>query len=429
MPKKFIGGMSLFAALLAVSVVAEAAPAERLTFTKDILPILQENCVRCHRTGGDNIAGMIAPMSLTSYQEVRPWAKAIAKAVSSRKMPPWFADDKTHGVFKNERTLGDEDIETIVAWTQSGVARGNPKDAPTPVTFQSSNGWLTGEPDLVVRLPEAYFVEDDVDDLYVSFVTEPISRENLPETTWLRSIEWRGDSDVVHHIVGSASVEGEKTASGFPRRNSLGSIAPGEEGTNFPEGYGKLLDADSKIHFSMHYHKEAGPGTGKYDQSMVGFRFWDKDKDPAIVHPVSRNGISHRSFEIPPGHGNWEVGASKTFDVDTTILSLHPHMHLRGKDAEYIAYYPDGTQETLVTVPKFDFNWQLDYFYDEPKQVPAGTRVEFTVHYDNSTANEYNPDHTIPMSWGGPTTSEMMIGYISYTGTEPVDPAADDSTD
>jgi len=406
--RKSITGMSILAALTAVSTISHAAPKERLTFTKDILPIFQENCVRCHRAGGDNIAGMVAPMSLVSYQEVRPWAKSIAKVVSTKKMPPWFADEASHGIFKNERGLTDAEIEMIVAWTRTGVARGNPKDGPSPVTFQSSNGWLTGEPDLIVRMPEPYFVEDDVEDLYVSFITEPLSHEQLPETAWLRSIEWRGDSDVVHHIVGSASLEGEKNESGLPKRYQLGSIAPGEEGTNFPEGHGLLLRKDSKIHFSMHYHKEAGAGTGKMDQSMVGFRFWDKDEDPAIVHPVDRKGISHRWFEIPPGHSNWEVGASKTFDVDTTILSLHPHMHLRGKDAQYIAYYPDGTQETLVTVPNFDFNWQLDYFYAEPKKVPAGTRIEFTVHYDNSTDNEYNPDHTIPMGWGGPTTSEMI---------------------
>ena len=428
MIKKTITGLSVLSALIAVAPLAQAAPKEKLTFTKDIMPIFQENCVRCHRPGGDNISGMVAPMSLMTYEEVRPWAKSIAKAVTTKKMPPWFADESTHGVFSNERGLTDEQIEMITEWTQSGVSRGNPKDAPEPVTFQSSNGWLTGEPDLVVRMPEPYFVADDVVDLYVNFVTEPLSDEQLPETRWLRSIEWRGDSDVVHHIVGSASIEGQKDESGLPLRYELGSIAPGEEGTDFPPGYGKELLKDSKIHFNMHYHKEAGEGTGKDDQSMVGFRFWDKDKDPPILHPVDRNGITHRWFEIPPGHPNWEVGASKTFDVDTTILSLHPHMHLRGKDAKYIAYYPDGSKETLVTVPNFDFNWQLDYFYSEPKKVPAGTRVEFTVHYDNSADNEFNPDHTIPMSWGGPTTSEMMIGYISYTNSEPLD-AKKDSTD
>jgi hypothetical protein len=422
MLKKRIGGMSVLSALVMLCTVAEAALEERLTFMKDIMPIFQANCVRCHRAGGDNISGMLAPMSLETYQEVRPWAKAIAKVVSSKKISPWFADEKTHGVFSNERGLTDQEIGMVVSWTQTGAVRGNPKDAPAPVTFQSSNGWLTGEPDLIVRMPEPYYVGDDVEDLYVNFVTEPLTDEQLPETVWLRSIEWRGDSDAVHHIVGAASLEGEKGASGLPKRYQLGSIAPGEKGTNYPEGYGLLLRKGSKIHFNMHYHKEPGEGTGKNDQSMVGFRFWDRDKDPRITHPVERNGIMNTSFEIPPGHSNWVVGASKTFNVGTTILSLHPHMHLRGKDAEYIAHYPDGTQETLVTVPNFDFNWQLDYFYNEPKKVPAGTRVEFTVHYDNSADNKYNPDHTISMGWGGPTTSEMMIGYISYTNTEPLAP-------
>jgi mono/diheme cytochrome c family protein len=426
--KKNIIGLCAFSVVAALASTADAASNKRPTFTKDVLPILQEQCIRCHRSGGDNIAGMIAPMSLMTYQEVRPWAKAISKAVTTKKMPPWFADEATHGVFKNERGLTDDQIETITTWINSGAPRGNPKDAPEPVVFQSSNGWLTGEPDLVVRMPEPYFVEDDVLDLYVNFTTDAISHDDLPETSWLRSIEWRGDTDVVHHIVGSAKLDGETSESGRAKRYPLGSIAPGEEGTNFPEGYGLLLRKDSKINFNMHYHKEPGPGTGKYDQSMVGFRFWDEDKDPAIVHKVQRNGIASMSFEIPPGHPDWEVGAARTFDVDTTILSLHPHMHLRGKDAKYIAYYPDGTQETLVNVPQFDFNWQLDYFYDEPKKVPAGTRIEFTVHYDNSEENESNPDHTIPMSWGGPTTSEMMIGYISYTGTEPMK-ADKESTD
>lgn len=425
MLKNWMAGLSMMAAVT-VAGTADAAPKKQITFTKDIAPIFQENCVRCHRAGGDNIAGMVAPMSLATYQEVRPWAKSIAKAVANKKMPPWFATDDSHGIFSNERGLTDDEIEMVLTWIESGVKRGNPSDMPEPLTFDSENGWLTGTPDLVVKMPEPYFVEDDVADLYVNFMTEPLSRDILPNDRWLKAIEWRGDSDVVHHIVGSASREGELTEHKLPKRDELGSIAPGEEGTKFPEGYGKLLKADSRIHFNMHYHKEPGPGTGKDDQSMVGFQFWDEEKDPEVKFPVMRNGISHRWFEIPPGQPNWEVGASKTFDVDTTIMSLHPHMHLRGKDAKYIAYYPDGTEETLVTVPNFDFNWQLDYFYTEPKKVPAGTRVEFTVHYDNSPENVYNPDHTIPMSWGGPTTSEMMIGYISYSNTEPI---SKDSTD
>lgn len=407
----------MIALVMGVAIGADAAPKERVTFTKDILPILQDNCIRCHRHGGDNVSGMIAPMSLMTYQEVRPWSKAIQKAVTARTMPPWFASEASHGVFNNERRLTDEQIEMVQSWVSTGAARGRAEDAPEPREFPSTNGWQTGNPDLIVTMPEPYLVEDDVNDLYVNFETEPLLVE-LPEDRWLRAIEWRGGSEAVHHIVGYASLTNDD---GTLERFELGSIAPGEEGTLYPEGYGKLLKAGSRIHFNMHYHKEAGPGTAISDQSLVGFRFWDDEKDPPIRHQVMRNGIMNRHFEIPPGHAAWEVGAAKTFDVETKIMSLHPHMHLRGKDAKYVIVYPDGRREDMLDVPKFDFNWQLDYVYSEPLLVPAGTRVEFTVHYDNSPENVYNPDPTIPMHWGGPTTMEMMIGYISYTNAEPLE--------
>jgi hypothetical protein len=399
-------------------IASGAALAQGVTFTKDVLPILQERCIQCHRHGGDNISGMIAPMSMTSYEETRPWAKAIAKTVASRRMPPWFASDEYDGLFKNERKLTEAEIETITTWVEQGARRGNPADAPAPVEFANTGGWLTGVPDLIVEMPEPYFVKDDVEDLYVTFMTEPLSEEQLPHDRWLRSIEWRGGSEVVHHIVGAAVIQHED---GDSERFDLGSIAPGEEGMRFEQGYGKLLPKGSRIVFAMHYHKETGPGTGMWDRSSVSFRFWDEEKDPPIKHMVQRNGIINASFEIPPGHGYWEVGAAKVFDVETQILSLHPHMHLRGKDAKYVAYYPNGTHEVLLEVPNFDFNWQLDYDYRHPKTVPAGTRVEYTAHFDNSPENVNNPDSTIPMGWGGPTTMEMMIGYIQYADAEPHD--------
>lgn len=404
--------------ILAGAIFSAAAQESRarVTFTQDILPILQEHCQLCHRPGGDNVAGMVAPMSFMSYKETRPWARAIARKVQTREMPPWFATPQQDGLFENERRLSEKEIATVLEWVRTGATRGRPQDAPKPIVFPETDGWLTGLPDLIVSMSESYFVPDELDDQYINFVSEAITEEDLPEDRWLRAIEWRGGSDVVHHIVGAASVE---AADGSTQRFELGSIAPGEEGTLFQPGYGKLLRKGSRIHFNMHYHKEAGPGTGTWDQSMVGFRFWDPVKDPPIVHPVFRNGVSNGQFEIPPGHGNWEVGAARTFDTATTILSMHPHMHLRGKDAKYTAFYPDGTQEVLIDIPAFDFNWQLDYSYKEPKKVPAGTRIEFTAHFDNSPENIYNPDASIPMGWGGPTTMEMMIGYISYCDTEP----------
>ena len=404
---------ALIAGFTAPAGAGDDAPSGRVTFYKDVLPVLQQNCQICHRPGGDNIAGMVAPMSLVTYREVRPWAKAIATNVQARKMPPWFASTQTHGIFENERTLTGGEIATLVKWASTGAVTGNPGDAPEPLTFEDTGGWQAGQPDLIIQIPEEYPVPDEADDHYVSFQTL-ITEDQLPADRWLRSVEWMSGSEVVHHIVGSATA---RLPDGRMQRDGLGSTAPGEEPMIFPEGYAKKLYAGSTINFSMHYHKEPGPGTSVLDRSSVGFRFWKAD-DPPIRHEVFRNGIGG-SYEIPPYHPNWQVGASRTFAEDTTIISLHPHMHLRGKDARYVAFYPDGTVEELLYVPRWDFNWQTDYLYAEPKRLPAGTRVEFTVHYDNSTANPSNPDPSVAMGFGGRTTDEMMIGFINYTNTAP----------
>lgn len=402
-----------------LAATGETTQSARVTFTKDVLPILQQKCVACHREGGNDIAGMVAPMSLRTYAEVRPWAKAIVKAIKSKDMPPWDASPAFNGVFSNERTLTDAEIATIEKWVKTGFARGRDNDAPKNFNLPSYNGWNIGEPDLIIYLPEPYWVADEVRDIQPSFVVD-ITEEQLPRDRWLRSIEWKADSDVVHHIVGGSTTPGEIEFPDGSNRQSLGSIAPGEDPTIYPPGYGKILHKGSKIRFGMHYHKEPGPGTGVWDRSMIGFRFWDEEKDPPVRHQVHWNGISGRGYEIPPNHSNWQVGAARTFAVSTTILSLHPHMHLRGKDMKYIAFYPDGRQETLLDVPKYDYDWQTNYIFKEPKLVPAGTRVEVVGHYDNSSDNDINPNPTIPVRGGALTTDEMFIGFISYTNTEPL---------
>lgn len=412
-----LGTLAIIAGGVTVA-VAEDGAGGRVTFYKDVLPILQESCTVCHREGGNNIAGMVAPMALETYAEVRPWSKAIAKQVMTGGMPPWDATKEFNGVFKNERTLTDEQVQTIETWVRTGAVAGNPADAPPPVEHEVTNGWNIGEPDLIIYMPERYWVADEVEDIQPSFVTE-ITEEELPRNRWLRAIEWRADSDVVHHIVGGSTAPGDIEFPDGTNRQSLGSIAPGEDPTIYPPGFGKLLHKGSSIRFGMHYHKEPGPGTGVWDRSMIGFRFWDEEEDPPVLHQVNWNGISSRYYEIPPGHENWPVGTARTFDVATTILSLHPHMHLRGKDMKYTAHYPDGTTEVLLDVPAYDYDWQTNYIYAEPKHVPAGTRVEVTGHYDNSGDNIRNPDPTTVVKPGALTTDEMFIGFIAYTDTEP----------
>ncbi len=382
-----------------------------LTFHRDVEPILQHNCQSCHRPGGDNYTGMVAPMSLVSYSEVRPWARSIAREVESKAMPPWFAAPEFHGVFSNERTLTEAEIATIVDWARAGAPAGDPADAPVPLEFDDGHGWRIGQPDLVVTAP-SYFVPDEADTHYVTHQVT-LTEDMLPESRWIQAIEWKGGSEVVHHIVGYAVVPGE---GGAAQRYGLGSIAPGEEPMHFPDGYAKLLVKGSTLLFNMHYHKEKGEGTGAWDASQVAFRFHPEGAD--ISHFVDHDAIGNVSFEIPPGNGNWRVGSARVFETDTTLLAIHPHMHLRGKAARYVAYYPDGTEETILDVPQFDFDWQTDYSFAVPKRLPAGTRLEYIAWFDNSAENPANPDPNKAQGWGRETWDEMMLGYVTFADSE-----------
>lgn len=423
-------GMRLMSAVSVVALTMTAAPAmaagnggERVTFTKDILPILQENCQNCHRQGGQNVSGMIAPMSLTTYREVRPWSKALLKAVADGQMPPWHASADQHGIFKNERTLTKDEIATIAAWVKQGAARGNPKDAPEPVQWRE--GWWLGEPDLELSFPEPFFVEDDVQDLYHD-VTIQLTKEQLPEDKWVTAWEFLPGSEVVHHIVTytvdpeledapeNTDVEGVEDF--LRNRVMIGALAPGTDPGYYPEGYAFPLKQGSEMIFSMHYHKEAGPGTGVWDNSVMALHF--ADEKPEFEMRITN--IAHGAFEIPPNHPDWYVVGAETFEQETILLNLFPHMHLRGKWSRYTAFYPDGTSEVLVETPNYDFNWQEYYHYAEPKTLPAGTRIEFEMKFDNSPENGervgFNSNRAV--KFGGPTTDEMDLGWYTYANAD-----------
>ena len=387
---------------------AVAGEAEgKVTFHKDVEPILQKNCQTCHRPSGMNLSGMIAPMSLMDYAEVRPWAKAVAKAVEARQMPPWNASAKHNGKFSNERVLTDTEIATLGKWIAQGASKGNPADAPAPMTFPES-GWNMGTPDLIVDFDKPYFVADDVEDLYQN-ITVTLTDAQLSEDKWISGIEFRPGSEVVHHIMGYKYSPGEQA--GDQARGLLGGNAPGADAGEFPEGYGMLLKKGSSLTFALHYHKESGPGTGVYDSSQMAFKFHDKP----VMHEVKMWNISYGSFEIPPFEKKWRVGASQLFEEDTMLLGLMPHTHLRGVYAKYMAFYPDGKVEELLEVPTYDFNWQTTYKYKDIKVLPKGTRMEMELHFDNSAENaergKFNPAQTV--RFGGPTTDEMDLAWIT----------------
>lgn len=414
--KKF--NKAILMATLAVLVAgAMPASAAQVTFTKDVMPILQENCQTCHRPLGLNLSGMVAPMSLMTYQEVRPWSKAIVKSVTDKTMPPWDASAEFNGHFSNERVLTDAEIATLTTWVEQGARRGDPKDAPAPIKFPET-GWNFGEPDLVVDFPEPFFVTDEVQDLYEN-VTTTLTKEQLPNDSWIRSVEFKPGSEVVHHIIGHAT---SPESGGDVTRGMLGGNAPGADQSQFPEGYGIKLKEGSAITFAMHYHKEAGPGTGRWDSSQIGLQFHDEDKP--VTHPIDITTVSHGGFEIPPHHDHWKVGSSRSFDEDTILLNMLPHMHLRGSEAKYTAFYPDGTQEVLLHVPEYDFNWQTGYGYEleDAKLLPKGTRIEMEFWFDNSEEQAeiagFNPNRAI--SFGGPTTDEMDLAWITVAPVEEV---------
>jgi hypothetical protein len=275
------------------------------------------------------------------------------------------------------------------------LPRGNRADAPTPLKWDSSITWQIGEPDLVLTMPEKYFVNDDVEDIYVNFNTK-ITEEMISEERFIRAVEFKPGSSVVHHIIAQP----------------LGGIAPGNDPTVYPEGIGQKFGPGQNVDWQMHYHKEPGPGTGAFDQSQIALKFYEDASD--VTHELQGAPLGRFDFSIPAGDDNYSISSMQTFDVDTQLISFTPHMHLRGKAAKYEAFYPDGSQEILLDVPAYDFNWQTSYGYKEFKKIPKGTKVVFTSWWDNSEANEFNPDPTKTVSWGHPTTDEMSFGFMSY---------------
>jgi mono/diheme cytochrome c family protein len=366
-----------------------------VTFNKDVAPIFFNNCVQCHRPGE------IAPMSLMSYTEARPWARSIKEKVATGVMPPWHADPH-YGSFANDRRLSGKDINTITAWVDQGAKEGNPKDLPPAPQFLE--GWNIGKPDVVFYLPQEYPVPASgvVEYKYFKVAT------NFKEDKWIQAAEIRpGVRGVVHHIIVFAQKANE------PQRLIVG-YAPGEQPAIISKGLARKIPAGSDLIFQVHYTPN---GTEAKDKSYVGFVF---AKEPPKAEVVTRP-VLNAKFVIPPGDPSYKVESTYTFPQDAHIYSLMPHMHFRGKDFIFKATFPDGTSQTLLSVPKYEFAWQTYYVLKEPLAAPKGTRLDCLAHFDNSEKNKYNPDPKKEVRWGDQTWEEMMIGWISFTYDKPQD--------
>ena len=378
-----------------LGVLFAAAPvfAQTPTFAKDVAPIFYAKCVECHRPT------MFAPMSLIAFDDARPWARSIRNRVATRTMPPWGADP-AHGVFKNDPRLTDKEIETILAWVDGGAPRGNDADLPTVPVF--AEGWSIGKPDVIFEMQEPFSIpaRGTIDYQYIRIPT------NIAEDRWLQAIEIKPQARAhVHHVIAFTVPAGSPiTEQGALGPGNIGGVTPNKPGVVFDPGVGRLLSANSDIVLQMHYTTN---GEATIDKTQVGVVF---AKQAPQWQQRGGSAMDFR-FKIPAGAPAHEVRATRVLQQDTVITSLTPHMHMRGKDMTYVAKYPDGRTETLLAVPKYDFNWQITYQLKEAKRFPKGTEIEVIAHFDNSPQNKFNPDPTKDVTWGDQTWEEMMIGF------------------
>jgi peroxiredoxin len=383
---------------------ARAAQADGpVTYSNQIARLIQNRCLECHRQG------QIAPFALSEYEEVAGWGEMIAEVVREQRMPPWHANPQ-FGRFANENRLSMEEKELVRTWVNSGCPQGDPRDLPAPRKFHE--GWfLPREPDRVFFMTEQPVdVKAEGVEPYRVYTVDP----GFQEDKWVKLAECMpGNRAVVHHIIvyikplgqeGRRPTTDDRDVRGF---GFLAGFAPGTRPLVSPAGWAKKIPAGSQLVFEIHY---TPIGTPQQDRSSIGLIFVD-EKD--VTHQMSTANAINPRFEIPPQDPSYKVEARRKFDRDVTLLSLFPHMHMRGKSFRYELVSPDGDQrEILLDVPHYDFNWQNSFILSEPRRIPAGSVLHCTAHFDNSTANLSNPDPSQPVRWGPQTWEEMMIGWF-----------------
>jgi peroxiredoxin len=374
-----------------------------VTYARDVAPILQKRCQGCHR------ANQAAPFTLLTYDDAVRHAAMIKEVTAQRRMPPWHADAR-YGSFSNDRRLSRAEIDTLAAWVEGGMVRGADKDMPRPLDWPQ--GWLHGKPDLVLSMPEEFEVPADGVVPYKNWITET----NFDEDKWVTVAEARpGVPGVVHHVV--VYILRDR---GRPRDGNLSILvgwAPGDLGLVCPPDTALRLPKGARLRFEMHYTPN---GKAVKDRSSVGITFARKPPK----YEMFLDGLTNSWFEVPPQDPHFKAEAAFRFRADARILSFTPHMHWRGKDFRYEVMYPDGKRETLLSVPRWDFNWQSVYRFREPVKVPVGSRVHAVAHWDNSANNPLNPDPKKAVRFGLQSWEEMMVGFVAYVWERPEEAAA-----
>ena len=387
-------GMLVVGAFLVLGGAAQAQ-APDVTFAKDVASILQEKCEACHRTG------QMAPMSLTTYAEVRPWARAIRTKVVAGDMPPWHMS-KTTGIqkFVNDISLTTEQIDTIVRWVDTGAPLGNPDDLPPTREWPSGERWRVGsllgrDPDLTVTSTPWTQPAEGQDQWW-----QPVVDSGMTEDRWIKAVEVRPTIEgrrIVHH-----------------GNSALAEFAVGKAGEIYPDDTGRLLKAGEKVRFDIHYHSVGEEIT---DYLSIGVWFYPKDVVPKYVVKHSPMGVFQAmdTFDLPP-HTVTKHHAFIPLETATRILSYQPHMHVRGKSMSLEAIYPTGRVEMLSYVENFNFNWHVNYVYadDVAPLLPAGTMIKLTAWHDNTAGNRANPDPTQWVGWGQRSYDDMYHAHVRY---------------
>jgi hypothetical protein len=438
----------LLAAVLSVcaarSVAAANVVPDNPTFARDILPIFQKSCQSCHRPG------QMAPFSLLTYDETRPWVRSIKNKVETRYMPPWHLD-RTVGEYDPDPSLTDLEIATISKWVDHGAPRGDMNDAPTPIAWPADNIWQFGEqPDLIIKSPMV-----DVPAQSADLYPELDVPSGMTEDRYIKWIQVQpGDTKVMHHVLvfalgSTPAPAGAATAGTTSSSPELADIAAqfgidvptdpsefaafraqiaefvrggvptmlteyarGNDGDIFQDGDAKLLARDATIRFQIHYHPN-GEKAVMGDQATVGIKFWPAGYKPKHVIQT-RNIQNVTALAIAPGDPNSRSDAYFTLTQPSRLVSFQPHMHYRGKRMTLEAIPPNGQPQLLTDVNRFVWTWQITYPYKNPPAFPKGTVLHVAAYHDNSSANKENPDPNAFVGWGDRTVDEMNIGWVDY---------------
>ena len=399
-------------AILATMGVAASAQqgSAPVTFSRDVAPILQKSCQNCHRPGA------IAPMSLLTYQDARPWARSIKAKVAAREMPPWYID-RHIGItrFKDDPSLTDAEIATIVKWVDAGAPAGNSADLPAPRTFSDNDKWHIGKPDMIVSLPKPYELKANGPDEFYDVDVDP----GFTEDMYISAVETKPEAysfKVVHHATANMIEDEEADPVGF----FFNEYALGKNGDIFPEDSGRLIKAGSKIHFNLHLHPS---GERSLVNVSIGFKLYPKGEVPKHVAFTQHMG-DNTDLDIPPGQVVRTDGYFR-LPKPAVLSAFQPHMHNRGKAMCMEAIYPDiradsarpgpARTETLNCVSNYQFGWHITYPYtdDVAPILPAGTIIHITAWHDNTAANKYNPNPRNWVGYGQRTIDEMSFAWVS----------------